>query len=69
MQIFTGVKRSLKIWELGTQLEIISIEIAGKTAVAKVRDDYLGVTYLDILSFLKIGDNWGIYTKLFHIEG
>ena len=51
------------------KLEIISIEIAGKTAVAKVRDDYLGVTYLDILSFLKIADNWVIYTKLFHIEG
>ena len=49
-------------------LEIVSIDIAGKTAVALVRDDHLGVTYLDTLSFLKIDTNWVIYNKLFHIE-
>ena len=49
-------------------LEIVSIDIAGKTAVALVRDDHLGVTYLDTLSFLKIDTNWIIYNKLFHIE-
>ena len=49
-------------------LEIVSIEIAGKTAVALVRDDHLGVTYLDTLSFLKIDKNWVIYNKLFHVE-
>ena len=49
-------------------LEIISIDIAGKTAVALVRDDHLGVTYLDTLSFLKIDTNWIIYNKLFHVE-
>jgi hypothetical protein len=49
-------------------LEILSIKIAGKTAVALVRDDHLGVTYLDTLSFLKIEENWIIYNKLFHIE-
>ena len=49
-------------------LEILSIKIAGKTAVALVRDDYLRVTYLDTLSFLKIDETWIIYNKLFHIE-
>ena len=49
-------------------LEIVSIDIAGKTAVALVRDDHLGVTYLDTLSLLKIDTNWLIYNKLFHIE-
>ena len=49
-------------------LEIVSIDIAGKTAVAIVRDDYLGDTYLDTLSLLKIDTNWLIYNKLFHIE-
>ncbi len=49
-------------------LEIVSIDIAGKTAVALVRDDHLGVTYLDTLSFLKIDKNWVIYNKLFHVE-
>ena len=50
-------------------LEIVSVDIAGKTAVAIVRDDYLGDTYLDTLSLLKIDTNWLIYNKLFHIEG
>ena len=49
-------------------LEIVSIDIAGKTAVALVRDDHLRVTYLDTLSFLKIDKNWVIYNKLFHVE-
>ncbi|MDG2140602.1 MAG: nuclear transport factor 2 family protein [Gammaproteobacteria bacterium] len=48
--------------------EILSLEIAGNTAVAKVRDRYLGMSFLDTLSFLKIGDGWSIYNKLFHVE-
>ena len=48
--------------------EIISLEIAGKTAVAKVRDQYLGMSFIDTLSFLKIGESWSIYNKLFHVE-
>lgn len=51
------------------RLEILSIEIAGNTAVARVRDDYLGMTFLDILSLLKEGEKWSIYNKLFHAEG
>lgn len=50
------------------RLEILSIEIAGDTAVALVRDDYLGMTFLDTLSFLKSNDEWRIYNKLFHVE-
>ena len=36
------------------KLEIVSIGIAGKTAMALIRDDYLRDTYLDTLSFIKI---------------
>ncbi|MEM7468039.1 MAG: nuclear transport factor 2 family protein [Pseudomonadota bacterium] len=50
------------------RLEVLSIEIAGNTAVAIVRDDYLGMTFLDTLSYLKIDDGWRIYNKLFHVE-
>lgn len=50
------------------RLEIVSLEIAGNTAVARVRDDYLGMTFLDTLSFLKTDDKWQIYNKLFHVE-
>jgi hypothetical protein len=49
--------------------DILSIEIAGDTAVARVRDDYIGKTFLDTLSFIKDGGTWSIYNKLFHVEG
>jgi hypothetical protein len=51
------------------RLDVLSLEIAGDTAVARVRDDYLGLTFLDTLSFLKADDEWRIYNKLFHVEG
>lgn len=51
------------------RLEILSLEIAGNTAVARVRDDYLGLTFLDTISLLKSDSNWSIYNKLFHVEG
>jgi hypothetical protein len=51
------------------RLDILSIDIAGNTAVAQVRDDYLGMTFLDTLSFINENDRWSIYTKLFHVEG
>ena len=49
-------------------LETLSLEIAGSTAVARVRDGYIGMVFQDTLSFLKIGDDWVIYNKLFHVE-
>jgi len=51
------------------RLDIESLDIAGQTAVARVRDDYLGMTFLDTLSLLSVDGNWQIYNKLFHVEG
>lgn len=50
------------------RLEVVSLDIAGDTAVARVRDDYMGLTFLDTLSFIKTGGQWSIYNKLFHVE-
>ncbi|MEE2785599.1 MAG: nuclear transport factor 2 family protein [Pseudomonadota bacterium] len=50
-------------------LDVLSLEISGQTAVARVRDDYLGSRYLDTLSFINTDSRWCIYNKLFHIEG
>lgn len=50
-------------------LEVLSLEVAGRTAMALVRDDYLGLSYLDTLSFVEVNGRWSIYNKLFHIEG
>lgn len=51
------------------RLDIVSIEISGETAVARVRDDYLGMTFHDSLSLLLADGRWQIYTKLFNVEG
>ena len=34
--------------------EVLSIDITGNTAVAKVRDEYLGMMFIDTLSFIKV---------------
>ena len=48
--------------------EILSCEIEGTTASVKVRDKYLGITFLDTLSFIKVENEWKLYNKLFHVE-
>ena len=48
--------------------EILSCQIEGETASAKVRDKYLGITFLDTLSLIKIDGEWKLYNKLFHVE-
>ena len=48
--------------------EILSTEIEGATAIVKVRDKYLGITFLDTLSFIKIEGEWKLYNKLFQVE-
>jgi hypothetical protein len=49
--------------------EVVSIDIAGDTAIAWLRDDYLGLTFLDSISLLRADGRWQIYNKLFHVEG
>jgi len=48
--------------------EILTCEIEGTTALVKVRDKYLGITFLDTLSFIKNENEWKIYNKLFNVE-
>ncbi len=64
-----GQKPSAKEKGEKARLDVLSLELAGSTAVARVRDDYLGMTFLDTLSFLKVDEKWSIYNKLFHVEG
>ena len=63
-----GQQPSAKEKDEATQLETVSLEIAGDTAVARVRDGYIGLVFLDTLSFLKTEGDWVIYNKLFHVE-
>ena len=49
-------------------LEILSLDIGKTTAIAKVRDNYIGMIFIDTLSLIKIENNWQIYNKLFEVE-
>ena len=51
------------------RLDILSNELAGDTASARIRDDYQGRTCQDSLALLRIDGSWSIYNKLFHVEG
>tara|TARA_B110000014_G_scaffold258860_1_gene245664 strand:+ start:824 stop:1237 length:414 start_codon:yes stop_codon:yes gene_type:complete len=48
--------------------DILSCDIEGTIASVKIRDQYLGITFLDILSLIKHENEWKIYNKLFHVE-
>ena len=67
--VVAGVSPSPKDQGQPARLEIVSLDIAGDTAVARVRDDYMGLTFLDTLSFVHVDERWQIYNKLYHVEG
>lgn len=48
--------------------EVISVDVTGNAAMAKVRLENLGVRYIDYLSLLKIKDEWWIVNKIFVAE-
>ena len=49
-------------------LEMLSCEVAGRTAAVRIRERYLGMTFLDTFGMLEIDGEWFIYGKLFHVE-
>jgi hypothetical protein len=49
-------------------MNIVSIDVTGNEAVAKVADLYLGLRFTDYLSMLNIDGNWMIVNKTFHHE-
>jgi hypothetical protein len=46
--------------------QIVSVDIAGTAAVAKVDLQWPRVHYVDYLSLIKIGDEWKIVNKIWH---
>ncbi|MCH2180919.1 MAG: nuclear transport factor 2 family protein [Mariniblastus sp.] len=55
--------------DLPRLFEILSTHQSGQTAMAVVRDQFMGMTFLDTLSLLEVDGQWVIYNKLFHVEG
>ncbi len=52
-----------------SMLDILSIEVAGQTAAVRLRESYLGMTFVDTFGMLQVDGQWMIYNKLFHVEG
>ena len=48
--------------------EVISVDVTGKIASAKVRLENISVRYIDYLNLVKIQDEWWIVNKIFHAE-
>lgn len=67
--VVAGVDPSPKTRGDTPRLDIVSLDVAGDTAVARVRDDYMGLTFLDTLSLVRVEGRWQIYNKLYHVEG
>ena len=44
---------------------ILMVDAGQKTAVVKVKSEYINIIFIDTLSFLKIDNNWKIYNKVF----
>jgi hypothetical protein len=64
-----AIQPSPKAKGVPPRLEIVSVEIHGDIASAWIIDDNVGITFRDILSFIKIDGNWSIYNKLWHAVG
>lgn len=64
-----NIQPSPKASGVPPRLEIVSIEIEGDIASAWIIDDNVGLTFRDILSFIRIDGNWSIYNKLWHALG
>ena len=45
--------------------EILMVDAGEETAVVKVKSEYINIMFTDTLSFLKIGNEWKIYNKVF----
>jgi hypothetical protein len=45
---------------------IVSLDITGDTAIAKITDDCFGTTFTDYLTFIKDNGQWQIVAKAFY---
>lgn len=48
-------------------MTLVSIDITGDAAMAKVNDMFLGLRFTDYLSLVKVDGNWVIVNKTYHL--
>ena len=47
--------------------EILSLEISGQTAIARLKTRFMGFDFVDSLSLIQVDQKWLIYNKLFQV--
>ncbi len=47
---------------------VVSIDYHGTAAVAKIELDYPSVVFVDYMQLLKIGNQWKIVNKIYHMD-
>lgn len=64
-----ATRKSPEVLNEPFQMEVLSIEVIGTIALAKVHVPMLGYNYYDYLSLLKLDQEWKIVSKLFtHVD-
>ena len=49
-------------------LGIVSIDVSGNAAAAKVREEYASTVYTDYVTLLKLPNGWRIVNKVYYVE-
>lgn len=73
--LFAGPIQKLFDWNdqngpaQGLQAEITSVDIAGSVATVRLElDNWTGHKFTDMFTLLKVGDQWQIMNKVFHLH-
>ena len=66
-QWYEGFEKSAGKEEPG-ELKIVSVDVTGDAASAKVREEYPDSVYTDYVSLLKLGGEWKIVNKVYVLE-
>ena len=73
--LFAGPIRNLFAWNdengpaAGLQVSIANIDITGTVATVKLElDNWTGYRFTDLFTLLKVGGEWKIMNKVFHLH-
>jgi hypothetical protein len=67
-QYLSGLRGQPASDESERKRKIGSIDYHGTAAIARVELDYPSVTFVDYMQLLKVGDEWKIVNKIYHMD-
>jgi hypothetical protein len=67
-QYLSGLRGQPASDETERKRKITFIDYHGTAAIARVELDYPSATFVDYMQLLKVGDEWKIVNKIYHVE-